>query len=1097
MVARFVDAPGVGFNDPALGEARREILEYAVSTLNEGVKGPITIFVDVSFANLENEIHVTGQPLAIFQNFQGAFLPVRYGCCVANQLACRDLNGPQSEAEMIFNLNTDFHYGTGYNPPPGKVDFLTTVRHQIIHGMGFYTDLDPETGLWPDNDTPDIMAARLTWPGMGDLMDLEPFERLQAIQDNALVWNGPATMAALGGETLPMLATTEFVGDKCIFHIEPDFRNLPDLLMEPLTGAGNANNDIIGPLLQDIGWTLVDPNEGALLAQVLDHISGVAEMQIFEGDANGDGAIDVGDVVHMINTPDMICITNLIWEYSSPYLLDFTFTLRDGSGNAIIVPPGAISVTPMENSIEISSETGFQIAGRESKQLRTFVVLDYTSSIASTATNPDSDGDGKTDAVETMEAATKLFLESLNEDAQIGIIVFNRSDRPPAIVSEFTNDHEHLSELIDTIWTDVVQQFPADSNVWDAVHDATSRFNSGSARDEQRFVIFLSDGNDTSSSRAPQDIINLATSLSVRVFSIGFGAELDPTDLLNITAGTNGRYFQANTVAAMAAQFQEIISDLGGTYTLRWATLRRAVTPFIPSFNLSIGNVSGFSPPGIASYIPPDHAGNPVQGALRFSGTEPVNGQATVFLRAEYVPRLVRRIRMQINSPKSFAVDLVPPTGGGLVSDWTLTRTTLASGEDIIEIASPNPDDPATSLPFASFGPLLRFRFQDIDSLDEIFANIDDVMMDNSIYESTGGQSFRVTNKRLRFDRNTYASGITGASDVGLSDFDSDGFLDVAATAAGSTNFFYWRSQCGYAREQIGLGIGANEVRFLGENILVTSPLQQGFFWYDRIVPQPPTKPHWGLVRAQTGVPGAVAGNLAVIDNGGIDIVGGSSTSGAMTWYENPGGFAVRGIASLADVADMWTVDFNGSGTPDVVACSPTTGHVSWWSNINPQGGAQFDPQEHVITSSFLGVTEILPVDLDQDGDLDVLGVSPSTGSVAWWRRNSLTSFTEFIFDLGSPGILGVAAGDIDGDGDLDVAGCSDTEEKVWWWENDGMMSFNRSLVWDGIGPDPFRKPSSVAVGDYDNDGDADVFSTSSMQGQVGQFVSTRFFSWD
>jgi hypothetical protein len=116
---------------------------------------------------------------------------------------------------------------------------------------------------------------------------------------------------------------------------------------------------------------------------------------------------------------------------------------------------------------------------------------------------------------------------------------------------------------------------------------------------------------------------------------------------------------------------------------------------------------------------------------------------------------------------------------------------------------------------------------------------------------------------------------------------------------------------------------------------------------------------------------------------------------------------------------------------------------------------------------------------------------------VAWWRRNSLTSFTEFIFDLGSPGILGVAAGDIDGDGDLDVAGCSDTEEKVWWWENDGMMSFNRSLVWDGIGPDPFRKPSSVAVGDYDNDGDADVFSTSSMQGQVGQFVSTRFFSWD
>jgi hypothetical protein len=58
-------------------------------------------------------------------------------------------------------------------------------------------------------------------------------------------------------------------------------------------------------------------------------------------------------------------------------------------------------------------------------------------------------------------------------------------------------------------------------------------------------------------------------------------------------------------------------------------------------------------------------------------------------------------------------------------------------------LGSPDPSNLDTSLPFASFGRLVTFAFQDIIAATNAFSLFD---VDNTLYTNTGGQSFVVDN---------------------------------------------------------------------------------------------------------------------------------------------------------------------------------------------------------------------------------------------------------------------------------------------------------------------------------------------------------------
>jgi hypothetical protein len=80
---------------------------------------------------------------------------------------------------------------------------------------------------------------------------------------------------------------------------------------------------------------------------------------------------------------------------------------------------------------------------------------------------------------------------------------------------------------------------------------------------------------------------------------------------------------------------------------------------------------------------------------------------------------------------------------GDQLYGWSLTQTNDGAGGQWAWITSSNQEILASSIPFASFGPLLNFAFQDILNASNAFSIF---AFDNTIYTNTGGQSLVVKN---------------------------------------------------------------------------------------------------------------------------------------------------------------------------------------------------------------------------------------------------------------------------------------------------------------------------------------------------------------
>ena len=114
---------------------------------------------------------------------------------------------------------------------------------------------------------------------------------------------------------------------------------------------------------------------------------------------------------------------------------------------------------------------------------------------------------------------------------------------------------------------------------------------------------------------------------------------------------------------------------------------------------------------------------------------------------------------------------------------------------------------------------------------------------------------------------------------------------------------------------------------------------------------------------------------------------------------------------------------------------------------------------------------EAWPVDLDLDGDIDIVQAVEGADALVWYENNGSQSFTKNTID-GSPGgsARSVSVGDIDGDGDLDISLTTYSSSNFYWYENNGSQSFTRRT----ISTDSHLFPILI---DLDEDGDFDFVS--------------------
>ncbi len=430
----------------------------------------------------------------------------------------------------------------------------------------------------------------------------------------------------------------------------------------------------------------------------------------------------IQDVDGIFNTLNII---NPAHTYSDPYLIDFSFTLRDEDGNAVIQDPADFVIEAREGADAVASETGVQIQRGTARQLRVALVLDYTFSMQST-----------TGAISAMEEAAKnTLLPALNEDALVSVTEFHREDMSAMEVVPFTFDRAYTSARIDAIQSEIVL-FGA-SAMLDALKDTAETFDADMADGEDRYIILFTDGDDTSSIATNNDVINLARARGIRIYAINFGNDTVASDLVELSNGTDGTLFTAGTIAEFDSSFQQIVRDLDGQYNLRWASLARRGTPLTPSFTLMLGD-DAVSYTATEDFIPTEHVGNGVlEGKLRFIVSD--NRTATtVFLRADYVPRFINAFTMYLSSDMGFVVTAVDGDNDGLFAGWTMTQTDDPdNGGMTLEFVSAG-----QPIPFGTFGPMLRITFDTLLSAEVPLFNT--VFVDNSLYNGTGGQSFVV-----------------------------------------------------------------------------------------------------------------------------------------------------------------------------------------------------------------------------------------------------------------------------------------------------------------------------------------------------------------
>lgn len=217
-------------------------------------------------------------------NFPGAPLAnAWYASSLANAISGTELNPGEVDMEIFLNNSANWYFGTDGNPGPGQYDFVSTVLHEMCHGLGFLSlanmdGTDGSFGLidasafsplvtsfpWPELDTlPGVFDLFLENNAGTSLMSYtNPSAEIGTqITSANIYFNSPSVLEDNGGLRGRIYAPPTFTLGSSMSHWDEGFYPVgnENELMTPNAAAAHSNHDP-GPLtlavLDDIGWEI-------------------------------------------------------------------------------------------------------------------------------------------------------------------------------------------------------------------------------------------------------------------------------------------------------------------------------------------------------------------------------------------------------------------------------------------------------------------------------------------------------------------------------------------------------------------------------------------------------------------------------------------------------------------------------------------------------------------------------------------------------------------------------------------------------------------------------------------------------------------------
>jgi fibronectin type 3 domain-containing protein len=326
-------------------------------------------------------------------------------------------------------------------------------------------------------------------------------------------------------------------------------------------------------------------------------------------------------------------------------------------------------------------------------------------------------------------------------------------------------------------------------------------------------------------------------------------------------------------------------------------------------------------------------------------------------------------------------------------------------------------------------------------------------------------------------------------SSVHSADLDGDGDMDILATSKDDDKILWFENTDGTGtfgpQQEIISSVDGPQCVYSSDldndgdaDVIVASVYDDKVTWYENTDGEGAFGPQQVISNIADG---AFSVYSADIDgDGDMDVLSASVYDDKIAWYENTDGVGGFGspqiITTLADIAySVFTGDLDNDGDLDVLSASRENDRIAWYENTDGQG--TFGSQQ-VISNTADGARSVFSLDLDGDGDLDVLSGSLYDDKIAWYENiDGVGTFgPEQVITTLLDQVYSIHPIDFDGDGDMDVLSTANGDDKILWYENtDGSGTFGppQEITSSTDGP------QAIYTADLDNDGDMDVLSTS------------------
>jgi len=175
-------------------------------------------------------------------------------------------------------------------------------------------------------------------------------------------------------------------------------------------------------------------------------------------------------------------------------------------------------------------------------------------------------------------------------------------------------------------------------------------------------------------------------------------------------------------------------------------------------------------------------------------------------------------------------------------------------------------------------------------------------------------------------------------------------------------------------------------------------------------------------------------------DDGYNDLIGAALNANQISIWYSDGANPVEWNKQIVDNAcggAHWVhlSDLDKDDNQDILAAGCIPGLIAWYRN---DGGTPIQWTRQLISNNFSGALSVAAADLDLDNDVDVFGAATNANKVSWWENdggNPIQWFTNSVL-TNYGGAWPVFAVDLDVDGDTDILTTASTGNKVTWLEN-------------------------------------------------------------